>query len=578
MKIKNKKIILSLVLLGLIFSGVLMVNASSDLTITNSGGTVIDGVGAFDSDMNTYSDLAGANYITSDTDLANKKVEVTFKSNSNTYSASLRFLDSSNKILDYVKLNEDGTTTQQNIIYNYTTLETFNVIAPEGTAKIYLGASRHVYLYDLKITDVASKTIDNIQTDVRGNEIDLTFTKDEGITNISLLNDNKLVDNFDVTNTNSINLKGLKSNTTYNFTLIPTFSSGAGQSKDISLTTLNNDNFVIKTNNIETSIFNYGAFDSDMNTYSDLAGANYITSDTDLANKKVEVTFKSNSNTYSASLRFLDSSNKILDYVKLNEDGTTTQQNIIYNYTTLETFNVIAPEGTAKIYLGASRHVYLYDLKIKSNSVDYAIEEAINNPTPENINTVWQAIFTMEDEDEKESKFNEFLENDTVFEDAYNQVLLAKETLKRTDIVDAIDKVEIVSDSNPYKNGLETDNASLKFKFNKKLQYGDFDKLSQYYVDKAEEYPTIYYVDRANYFTNLIDNEAQRAELMTRVNVIADKMYSTVDRFALEVATKYVQYAELYNKQDLIDKATLLVNALDSSTYKTDLLNRLGNL
>ena len=199
------------------------------------------------------------------------------------------------------------------------------------------------------------------------------------------------------------------------------------------------------------------------------------------------------------------------------------------------------------------------------NSITDLIQTAIDTPTQENIDAVWQAIFITEDLDEQETLFSEFISNDTIFEDAYNQVLLAKETEKRTDIVSSIDKVNLVSEDNPYKNGLQSDSNNLKLNFNKKVQYGDFDKLSQYYVD------------RANYFTNLIDNEAQRAPLMTRVNVIADKMYSKVDRFALEIATKYVEYSELYNKQDLKDKATILVNTLNDSTYKTNLLSRLNN-
>jgi hypothetical protein len=211
-------------------------------------------------------------------------------------------------------------------------------------------------------------------------------------------------------------------------------------------------------------------------------------------------------------------------------------------------------------------------------SLDTLIETAIDSPTQENIDNVWQAIFNEEDETLKETKFNEFLSNDTIFENAYTQVELAKETEERQDIVNSIDKVEAVSENNPYKEGLKIDNESLKFNFNKKLQYGDFDKLSQYYVSKSEGFPTIYYIDRANYFTNLIDNDAERTSLMARINVIADKMYSRTDRFALEVATKYVNYAEIYNKQDLIDKATVLVNTLDDSTYKTALLNRLNNL
>ncbi|MDM8534338.1 hypothetical protein QUF55_06490 [Clostridiaceae bacterium HSG29] len=213
-----------------------------------------------------------------------------------------------------------------------------------------------------------------------------------------------------------------------------------------------------------------------------------------------------------------------------------------------------------------------------SGNVNDLIQTAIDTPTQENIDTVWQEIFLTEDETQKENLFLNFLSNDTIFEDAYNQVLLAKETEKRQDIVTAIDKVEAVSDDNPYKYSLEIDNDNLKLNFNKKVEYGDFNKLSNYYVGKAETFSTIYYVDRANYFTNLIDDEAQRAPLMTRVNVIADKMYSKVDRFALKMATKYVEYSELYNKQDLTDKATTLVNNLNDSTYKTNLINRLNSL
>ena len=203
--------------------------------------------------------------------------------------------------------------------------------------------------------------------------------------------------------------------------------------------------------------------------------------------------------------------------------------------------------------------------------------KALSNPTIENLDIAWNNIYVLENDEIKDIYFNALLDNDDIFSMAYDSTNKALLTKNKTDIINAVDKVTVMSVNNLYREDFKIDVNNLISEFNTNINTGGSSIKANYYTQSAKKFPTMFYINKANEYIYLMEDGEEKTALEERIYVLSSA-FEQVDYIAVKIATRYVELSEIYNNASIIIKAQALVDNLNNSVHKTELQNRLNVL
>lgn len=201
-----------------------------------------------------------------------------------------------------------------------------------------------------------------------------------------------------------------------------------------------------------------------------------------------------------------------------------------------------------------------------------------SEPTKENLKLTWNNIYELDEGTDKEAYFDEMLELDHDFKNAYDSVVKAKETVQKNDILTAVPLVQSMDIDVLYREVYKDEINALILDYNNNVGSNKYLTKAIYYTQKAEEFPTAFYVRIADSNVFQLNDGPVKTNLQLRLDSLSTNLSITSDYIGNKLATNYVELSEIYGHQKLIDKAQALINNLKDLSLKESLQTRLNNL
>lgn len=167
---------------------------------------------------------------------------------------------------------------------------------------------------------------------------------------------------------------------------------------------------------------------------------------------------------------------------------------------------------------------------------------------------------------------------------AEKAIKLAEDNLLKDSIVMAITEVNRVDKIHESKGNLRIRALTLKNNYNSGAGANYKEVVlykANYYLNQMENFSTVYYSEMADMYINMIDEDygSEKKLLVQRYEKNYELLNRSLNMYDIKQAEKYLELAEIYETDELINKAELLINNISNNVnYKKYLIDRLNDL